>query len=243
MTRGSASGSACPPPACSSCPTRASSFAQATPSWHGRGLQQDEALRRPPWWAKDVGDGFRGLVGSGQALRREQTQPSAGRCRSSSSPRSRGWRCRRRSGARAAPRPSAEDAGILVGDVTADWHDAASRFVGVALRLDVVEQAASSAALHGFRGVRRRAAGLRPGHGNDASKPRSVSASSARSRTPKTSGSRRAAVPEGSSTCHRPATVRGRVRTATTPSECTVSRLDNGRRIRSSAATLQAWWR
>ena len=46
---------------------------------------------------------------------------------------------------------SAEDAAILVSAFTADWHGPSSRFVAVALRPEVLELAASSAAVHGLR--------------------------------------------------------------------------------------------
>jgi len=46
---------------------------------------------------------------------------------------------------------SQEDAGILVSAFAADWSGPSSSFVAVALRPEVLEQAASSAAVHGLR--------------------------------------------------------------------------------------------
>ena len=46
---------------------------------------------------------------------------------------------------------SAEDAGILVSAFAADWYDPSGAFVPVALRAQVLDQAASAAASHGLR--------------------------------------------------------------------------------------------
>lgn len=46
---------------------------------------------------------------------------------------------------------SAEDASVLVAAFVADWRDADGRLVPVGLRGPVLEQAASSAAVHGLR--------------------------------------------------------------------------------------------
>jgi predicted nucleic acid-binding protein len=46
---------------------------------------------------------------------------------------------------------SADDASILVSAFTADWYEAPGRFVAVALRSQVLDRAASGAAVHGLR--------------------------------------------------------------------------------------------
>lgn len=46
---------------------------------------------------------------------------------------------------------SAQDAGILVSAFTADWYHPVGSFVAVALRAQVLDQAASAAATHGLR--------------------------------------------------------------------------------------------
>ena len=46
---------------------------------------------------------------------------------------------------------SAQDAGVLVSAFTADWYEPSSGFVPVALRTQVLDGAASAAAVHGLR--------------------------------------------------------------------------------------------